>query len=121
MPDIHFNTVTLKAALTVLILLLAVYNFIREKIPPDLTALLALLALLITGILTPNEAFSGFSHPATVSVAAVLVLSAAIERTGALTLVARRVLAPLVRSELLLTTVIMLVIGSLSAFINNTA
>ena len=121
MPDIPFNTATLKAAVTILILLLAVYNFIREKIPPDLTALLALLALLITGILTPNEAFSGFSHPATVSVAAVLVLSAAIERTGALTFVARRVLAPLVSSELLLTAVVMFIIGGISAFINNTA
>jgi di/tricarboxylate transporter len=121
MPDLAFNSATLKAAVTMLILLLAIYNFVREKIPPDLTALLALLALLITGILKPEEAFSGFSHPATVSVAAVLVLSAAIERTGGLTLVARRVLAPLGRSELLLTTVIMLVIGSISAFINNTA
>jgi hypothetical protein len=71
MPDIPFNTATLKAAITVLILLLAVYGFIREKIPPDLTALLALLALLITGVLKPDEAFSGFSHPATVTVAAV--------------------------------------------------
>ena len=85
------------------------------------TALLSLLALLITGILTPAEAFSGFSHPATISVAAVLVLSAAIEKTGVLTLIARRVLAPLGRSEWLLTAAVMLVIGLLSAFINNTA
>lgn len=115
------TTQEIKAVVTILILLLAVYNFIREKIPPDLTALLALLALLITGILTPEQAFSGFSHPATVSVAAVLVLSAAIERTGALTYVARRVLAPLGGSELLLTIVIMVIIGGVSAFINNTA
>ncbi|MBS1786261.1 MAG: SLC13 family permease [Acidobacteria bacterium] len=121
MLDISLDTTTLKAAVTVLILLLAVYNFVREKIPPDLTALLALLALLITGILTPGEAFSGFSHPATVSVAAVLVLSAAIEHTGALTFVARRVLEPLGHSELLLTAVVMLAIGGISAFINNTA
>lgn len=121
LPELLLHASTLKAAVTVLILLLAIYNFIREKIPPDLTALLALLALLITGVLTPSEAFSGFSHPATVSVAAVLVLSAAIEHTGALTFVARRVLAPLGRSELLLTATVMLVIGCISAFINNTA
>lgn len=116
-----FTAENVKAALTLLILAAAVYNFIREKIPPDLTALLALLGLLVTGILTPGEAFSGFSHPATISVAAVLVLSAAIERTGALTFVARRVLEPLGKSELLLTVVMMLLIGGLSAFINNTA
>jgi di/tricarboxylate transporter len=121
MPDTYFTAANLKAVATILILLLAIYNFVREKIAPDLTALLSLLALLLTGVLTPTEAFSGFSHPATISVAAVLVLSAAIERTGALTFVARRVLAPLGRSEFLLTLVIMLVIGLLSAFINNTA
>ncbi len=111
----------LKAALTVLILGGAVYGFVSEKVSPDVTALLAIIALLLAGVLTPSEAFSGFSHPATISVAAVLVLSAAIERTGVLTVVARRVLAPLAKSELLVTFAIMTLIGALSAFINNTA
>ena len=121
MFEIPFTVETLKAALTLVILAAAVYNFVREKIPPDLTALLALLALLLTGVLTPAEAFSGFSHPATISVAAVLVLSAAIEHTGVLTLIARRVLEPLGKSELLFTVVMMALIGVISAFINNTA
>lgn len=112
---------TIKAALTLLILSAAIYSFVREKISADLTALLAIIALLVTGVLAPGEAFSGFSHPATISVAAVLVLSAAIERTGALNFLARRVLAPLGRSELLLTIVLMSLIGAISAFINNTA
>ncbi|MGE0102471.1 MAG: SLC13 family permease [Blastocatellales bacterium] len=111
----------LKIALTLFILGMTVYGYVSEKFSPDVTSLLAILALLITGILTPEEAFAGFSHPATISVAAVLVLSAGIERTGALTFVARRILAPLGKSELLLTFILMLVIGSLSAFINNTA
>ncbi len=111
----------LKIALTLFILGMTVYGYISEKFSPDVTSLLAILALLITGVLTPEEAFAGFSHPATISVAAVLVLSAGIERTGALTFIARRILAPLGRSEFLLTFVLMLVIGGLSAFINNTA
>jgi len=118
----HLFTIDVfRIVMTVLILMAAVYGFISEKLPPDLTALLALLGLLLTGVLTPAEAFSGFSHPATISVAAILVLSAGIERTGALSFVARRLLAPLVHSELLFTIVIMLVIGFISAFINNTA
>jgi di/tricarboxylate transporter len=111
----------IKATLTLLILIAAIYSFVRETLPPDVTALLAILALLLTGILTPTEAFSGFSHPATVSVAAVLVLSAGIEKAGVLTLVARRLFAPLGKSEWLLTGVIMVLIGAMSAFINNTA
>ncbi|HKX29931.1 MAG TPA: SLC13 family permease [Blastocatellia bacterium] len=121
MFDLHLTAEMIKAGLTLLILMAAIYSFISERISPDVTALLAMLALLLTGILTPGEAFSGFSHPATVSVAAVLVLSAAIEHTGVLTLIARRLLAPLGRSELLLTFVIMVSIGAISAFINNTA
>lgn len=121
MPQLPISPEAVKAVLTLLILAGAIYGFVSEKVSPDVTALLALLALLIAGILTPTEAFSGFSHPATVSVAAILVLSAAIEHTGAPAFVARRVLAPFVRSELLFTGVLMVVVGIISAFINNTA
>jgi di/tricarboxylate transporter len=121
MFDLAFDTGTVKAVVTLLILAAAMYGFVSEKLAPDVTALLALLALLLTGVLTPYEAFSGFSHPATISVAAVLVLSAGVERTGALTYIARRLLTPMGNSELTLTIVIMVIIGSLSAFVNNTA
>src|SRR5919106_48707 len=121
MFDIALDAVTLKAVVTLLILAAAIYGFVSERLAPDLTALLALLALLLTGVLTPYEAFSGFSHPATISVAAVLVLSAGVERTGALTYIARRLLTPIGNSELTLTIVIMVMISSISAFVNNTA
>ncbi len=121
MFEVSFNTETLRIGLTLLITVSAIYSFVSERISPDVTALLAILALLITGILTPIEAFSGFSHPATVTVASVLVLSAAIERTGALSYVARHLLTPFVNSELLFTAIIMGVIGVISAFVNNTA
>src|SRR5687767_6301408 len=121
MLDFPFDVVTVKAIVTLLILAAAMYGFVSERLAPDVTALLALLALLLTGVLTPYEAFSGFSHPATISVAAVLVLSAGVERTGALTYIARRLLTPLGNSELTLTIVIMVIISAISAFVNNTA
>jgi len=121
MPALGFDPADLRMGLTLLVLVVAVYLFVTEKLAPDLTALLALLALLLFGILTPQQAFAGFSHPAVISVAAVVVLSAGIERTGALSFVARRLLAPLGKSEWLLTLVVMLLIGALSAFLNNTA
>jgi di/tricarboxylate transporter len=121
MFDFTVETATLKAVVTLVILAAAMYGFVSERLSPDVTAFLALLALLLTGVLTPYEAFSGFSHPATIAVAAVLVLSAAVERTGALTYIARRLLTPIGNSELTLTVVIMAIIGTLSAFVNNTA
>ena len=69
--NLSFDVVTLKAIVTLLILAAAMYGFVSEKLAPDVTALLALLSLLLTGVLTPYEAFSGFSHPATISIAAV--------------------------------------------------
>ncbi len=99
----------------------AIYAFVREKFSPDVTALLVLLVLVISGVLTPAEGFGGFSHPATISVAAVLVLSASLERTGVFAILARRVLAHLGRSETLFCAVLMLAVGTISAFINNTA
>jgi di/tricarboxylate transporter len=121
MFDISLDTMTLKAVVTLIILATAMYGYVSERLAPDVTSLLALLALLLTGVLTPYEAFSGFSHPATISVAAVLVLSAGVERTGALTYIARRLLTPIGNSELVLTIVIMVIISALSAFVNNTA
>ena len=121
MFDFSFDAVTVKAIVTLLILAATIYGFVSERLAPDVTALLALLTLLLTGVLTPYEAFSGFSHPATISVAAVLVLSAGVERTGALTYIARRLLTPMGNSELTLTIVIMVIISSISAFVNNTA
>lgn len=121
MFDFSFDAVTVKAIVTLLILAATMYGFVSERLAPDVTALLALLTLLLTGVLTPYEAFSGFSHPATISVAAVLVLSAGVERTGALTYIARRLLTPMGNSELALTVGIMVMISSISAFVNNTA
>ena len=56
--------------------------FISEKLRIDLVALLALLALTLTGILGPKEALSGFSSEPAIIVAAVFVLSAGLSATG---------------------------------------
>ncbi|MFN2152328.1 MAG: SLC13 family permease, partial [Anaerolineales bacterium] len=64
---------------TVLIILgLAIILFVTERIRPDLTALLVLVSLAISGIITPEEALSGFSSPAVVTVWAILILSGAL-------------------------------------------
>ncbi|MBS7816794.1 SLC13 family permease [Wohlfahrtiimonas chitiniclastica] len=68
------------AALTVLIL--AFLAFLSGRIRYDFVALGALLALVILGIVQIPDAFKGFSHPAVISVASVLVLSHAIGKTG---------------------------------------
>ncbi|MCF8853123.1 SLC13 family permease, partial [Xanthomonas campestris] len=63
------------------ILVVALVLFISEKLRVDLVAMLATLALTLTGILTPTQALSGFSSEPAIIVAAVFVLSAGLSAT----------------------------------------
>ena len=103
------------------ILLLALVLFVTELVPIDLTALLVVGLLILTGVLTPAEGFSGFSHPAPVTVAAMLVLSAGLIRTGAVAKLGQKVSALGGSSEVSQLAVIFPVVALLSAFISNTA
>ena len=69
-------------ALFLVILAATLALFISEKLRVDLVAMLALLALTLTGILEPKEALSGFSSEPAIIVAAVFVLSAGLSATG---------------------------------------
>jgi di/tricarboxylate transporter len=107
--------------IVLIVLAAAVALFATERLPVDLVALLVMSALLLSGIVTAEEGISGFSNPATVTVGAMFVLSAGLFKTGAVNFIGTA-LAKLGKRNLwaaLLT--IMLVVGAVSAFINNTA
>jgi di/tricarboxylate transporter len=100
---------------------LAVLLFVSDRLRSDLVAMLILGALLLTGTITPEEGFSGFGHPATVAVAAMLVLSAGLERTGAVAGVGELLAGLGRRSPRGALVGMMVAVGAISAFINNTA
>ena len=68
--------------ITLGILAAALVAFLTEKIPADLTALLVAVALGLTGVLTPEEAFSGFSRAAVIIIIAIFILAEGLKRTG---------------------------------------
>jgi di/tricarboxylate transporter len=112
---------TFEIVLVLAILAGAVACFATERLPVDLVALLVLSTLLGSGILTPEQAVSGFSNTATVTVAAMFVLSAGLVRTGMVSLLGKR-LTVVGRLGLRPTLIaLMALIGVVSAFINNTA
>jgi di/tricarboxylate transporter len=84
----------------------------------DVVAFAALLACVLAGVVPADRAFSGFGHPAVITVACVLVLSHGLQKTGAVDRLARYVLP---RNAGLIWTMAMLIgLGALlSAFINN--
>jgi di/tricarboxylate transporter len=105
--------------ITLVVLVGAVVLFVSEKLPVDVVALLILGSLLVSGVVSPNEALSGFSSPATLTVAAMFVLSAGLQRSGTLRGVGE--LLSRVRWPWLLGLLMMLLAAFASAFINNTA
>ena len=73
-----------EAVVTLVVLALTLVALARELIPPPATVLGAVILLLVFGVVTPQQAFSGFSNPAPITVAALYVLARAVEKTGAL-------------------------------------
>jgi di/tricarboxylate transporter len=72
-----------EAYLVIAVVFGAVVLFVTDALRADLVALLALSVLLLAGVVTPSEGFLGFASPATITVAAMFVLSAGLEKTGA--------------------------------------
>ena len=84
----------------------------------DVVTLLALLAVVIGGLIPAEQAFSRFGHPAVITVAAVLVISRAIQNSG-LTGCLARGLSTFNRGPMLQTGAVVVLVGILSAFMNN--
>jgi di/tricarboxylate transporter len=110
---------TIQIALVLIILGLTAFLFVTEWLRVDLVALLVLVSLALTGLVSPAEAVSGFSSPAVITVWAVFILSGGLARTGVAGIIGRQVLHLAGQGEARLTLVIMLTAGVLSAFMNN--
>ena len=67
---------------TIVILAISAVFFAIGKVRSDLVAVCALVALLLTGTLTPNEALSGFSNPVVIMMVGLFVVGGAIVQTG---------------------------------------
>ncbi|MCB0854842.1 MAG: SLC13 family permease [Bacteroidetes bacterium] len=111
---------TTAAIITIGVIIGAMILFATEIISIDLVALLVMVTLILTGVITPEQGVEGFSNNATITVAFMFVLSAALLKTGALQYLAHRLSATFrnnFNSGLLL---MMFLVAVISAFINNT-
>jgi len=115
---------TFEMALAFAILAGALVVFMMDIIAIDFVAfsIMALILLLgpILGV-EPEEAISGFSNPATITILAMFILSAGIYRTGIINRLAHQMIRFSGNNEVKQLIIIMLVVGPISAFINNTA
>jgi len=102
------------------ILITSLTLFIWGKVRHDLIALTALFASLLVGIVKPGDALEGFSDPAVVAVASVLVVGRALQMTGVAGWVAKSVI-PEKAGFTLRMTMLLLVACFLAAFMNHIA
>ena len=99
-------------------LLFAFALFLWGRFRYDVVAMLALLAVTLTGLIPFDQAFSGFAHPAVITVAAVLILSRALQNAGIVDVIVR-LLSPLRGSETQQISSQAGLVAVLSSFMNN--
>jgi di/tricarboxylate transporter len=111
--------VTFDAWLTLAVVAGVVYVLATDRFAPSLTLFTAVVVLMVTGVITPAEAFTGFSNPAPITVAALFVLAGAVERTGGLQPIVHAVLGAVTGPRRMLARLVLPTAGA-SAFLNNT-
>jgi di/tricarboxylate transporter len=112
---------TFEILLLLAIVAAAIVLFSSEWIPPDVTALAVLLAIVLTGLLPADRAFAGFGSDTVMLILGLLLMTAALVRTGVVDLVGSGILRHTGDSPLRLLFLIMVASAALSAFMSNTA
>ncbi len=112
---------SLDVVITIIILTAAIVLFLTNKVRADVVALLVLVSLGATGVLTAEEAFSGFSRSAVVTIVTIFVLAAGLNLTGAGERVGQWLVQLAGQSEGRLVVVVMIAGAFLSLFMNNIA
>ncbi len=110
---------TLDILLVLLILALAVVLFASNWIRMDVTALIVLSLLAMTGLVSADQALAGFSHPAVITIWAMFILSEGLTRAGIADAIGKRVIRIAGNSEIKQILCLMLLAGALSSVMNN--
>lgn len=106
--------------ITLAVLAVSSFFFIRGKVRSDLVALCALLTLTLTGVLDSGEALAGFSSPVVIMMIGLFVVGAGIFRTGLAKMIGSKILQKAGKNENKLFLLIMIVTASIGAFVSNT-
>jgi di/tricarboxylate transporter len=108
------------AAKVIGLLIIAVILFATEKISVDLVTLGLLCALVLMGIITPNEAFAGFGQDMIIMLGSIFVIGAALRETGVLDSVGHVLARTTGGNPKRIIAGMMSTVGGISAFMNNT-
>jgi len=110
---------TLQAIITIVTILAVLVALFREVTRPDVIFIVGLVFLMVTGVLNPNQAFSGFANPAVFTVGALFIVAAGIQRTRALGFLDKMVFNDAFSARKVLVRMMASTAG-MSSFLNNT-
>ena len=119
-PEVLLSTNYVYMIITLIILALSACFFAVGKVRSDLVALCALALLLIFGILTPQEALSGFSNSVVIMMVGLFVVGGGIFQTGLAKMISGKIMKTAGNNELKLFILIMVVTAVIGAFVSNT-
>ena len=112
---------SLEIAILFFIIVVVIILFALEVFPIDKIAFFILATLLLTNLVSPEEAISGFSSPATITVLALMIIAIGLEANGVIDWLASGLKNLRILPVFLMVPAFMLIAGSISAFINTTA
>ncbi|OGW41983.1 MAG: hypothetical protein A2132_04180 [Nitrospirae bacterium RBG_16_43_11] len=107
--------------ITLLIMLFAIILFSIEIVPVDIVSVLVVLALIFFKLLSPDQAFLGFSNTALVMIGSVLIMTTALVKSGVADKIAHYILRLSGHSPIRLLCIFLITVGIISSFINNVA
>lgn len=110
----------MEIAIVLILLAVAITLFSLDVLPVDVVTLLLLFVLIVSGIISAGEAYTGFGSDFIIMLAAIFVIGAAIEENGILEVLGRETVRRLGKNVFVLTAGIMGISIVLSAFMNNT-
>ncbi|HEV7843108.1 MAG TPA: SLC13 family permease, partial [Pyrinomonadaceae bacterium] len=111
---------TFEIATILALLLVALVLFGTERIPIDIVTILLVIALVVTGTLTVEEAFAGFGNDIVITISGLFILTGGLVKTGVVDVVGRRLHRISGGNEFRLTVLIMLVAAACAAVMKNT-
>ena len=114
------DILTIDMAITLLVLAGVFILFVREKLPPHVTAMGAMTVLLVMGILSVDDALSVFSNSATATIASMFVITGALESAGVIDVMGQGMIRLAEKSKILAMLCLLVVVMVVSAFMNNT-
>jgi di/tricarboxylate transporter len=111
---------TYEAIIVLIVIFGAVILFVTEWLSIDLVAMLIMISLIVSGVISPKQGIAGFSNPATITVAFMFVISYALLKTGALQRIGPLLAGVFSKNFNVGLLLMIFFVGISSAFINNT-